>query len=406
VCVARETIDNRILFGIVPYEKVHEEHTLQTFYRVLVWSFRALVEGTFPTHDHDGVPFSRTHHPDRFKWAGNPLTSEGYIGCFSEFRADWKYLVEAFGLHANWAATEVCHLCRASKHISRLLWTNHARDAWVRNTCYTHQQIMMWGANDPNRSPLWDLPGLHVWRLWADALHVLDLGILEQIIGSAVWEMTTDRTYFWGSSRCVRIYQLYRHYKKYCRDNGMQYSKRFEPHWFKQIGNPYPEVRTNHLKGALVRGLLYYMNYLCSLHQSTPHDVIRLTLFAGLVGMDVIMRKHKRFLGDSDWKVMCECCESALLAHNALSLEAAALILFLWKQIPKFHLLTHMIYDMARQANPRRVQAYNDENMIGKIKPLVQRCHPFNADHRVLTRYLCLVGIRWYLQLEDLRGLG
>ena len=215
----RPTLDNRILFGCVQYSKVHEAFTLREFYRVLVWSLNALAEGFHPYTDQWDVPFSREHYPDRFLKAGTPLTSDGWIGAFSEFRADWKYLAEVFQFHAMFSSLKVCHLCRAHAITKRLLWTQFRENDYLRRTRYTHDDWMLYVANQKyyhgaeSVSPLWDIIGLDVWRVWMDALHVLDLGIYPWAIGSIVWELSATTDVWPGSNRKVRIFQAFRGYR-------------------------------------------------------------------------------------------------------------------------------------------------------------------------------------------------
>ena len=71
---------------------------------------------------------------------------------------------------------------------------------------------------------------------------------------------------------------------------------------------------------------------------------------------------------------------------------------------PQMHMVTHMAYDMAQEANPGRVQCYADEDMVGRFKRLVHACHAATASQKSLLRYLVLVGIRWWSRLSELRG--
>ena len=67
---------------------------------------------------------------------------------------------------------------------------------------------------------------------------------------------------------------------------------------------------------------------------------------------------------------------------------------------------THLAYDFAADGvNPRRVTCYADEDMVGRIKKIVNRCHGRTADKTSLDRSAILVATRWWTRLAELRGI-
>lgn len=105
--VAREllTLDSRLLFTAVTYAHCVPGKTVETLYAVLAWSVNCMIAGVFPTHDHEGVPFSTTHHPARFAVAGRPLTKGHHLGIWSELRGDWKWQAEVLEFDAHYGKT-------------------------------------------------------------------------------------------------------------------------------------------------------------------------------------------------------------------------------------------------------------------------------------------------------------
>ena len=79
----------------------------------------------------------------------------------------------------------VCHLCRASRKIKRLNFMDARRNARHRSTMYTHEQYMGWTSN--GRSELCNVIGWHLFRVWIDAQHCLDIGIYQHWNGSCLW---------------------------------------------------------------------------------------------------------------------------------------------------------------------------------------------------------------------------
>ena len=207
----RMTLDNRMLFACVLYNRLVEGVSLNQLYRVLVWSLDALATGKYPEKDHDGTEFSKSHHPKRAKMAGKQI-ADGYRGAFSEMRGDWKFLRETFGLKENWKAKRVCHLCRAHKKISRLHFTQFRRNAYVRNTRVSREQWNGYygiGSNGPH-CPLAGIDGFCIWRVWCDALHVLDLGVLQIVVACCLWELSQKAAKAWKSTnRAGRLAQMH-----------------------------------------------------------------------------------------------------------------------------------------------------------------------------------------------------
>ena len=91
--------------------------------------------------------------------------------------------------------------------------------------------------------------------------------------------------------------------------------------------------------------------------------------------------------------------------YVCLANEALENSKLLRKPQPQMHMITHMAYDMSSEANPRRVQCYADEDMVGRFKRLVLACHALTAGRRAVFRYLILVDMRWWSRLATVRGV-
>ena len=102
---------------------------------------------------------------------------------------------------------------------------------------------------------------------------------------------------------------------------------------------------------------------------------------------------------------MASFAEGALGCHSELAEEAAQLNSQRWKWLPKCHMATHLAYDNARQANPRSVHCYADEDMVGRVKRMLKRAHGLTFSKVAPLRYIILAGVRWWDRLAQLRGL-
>ena len=124
-----------------------------------------------------------------------------------------------------------------------------------------------------------------------------------------------------------------------------------------------------------------------------------------LVEWDTICRQNGRFLPPECANRMAELTETILMCMNCLYTMSMDLGRRLYQLIPKIHMFAHLGYDFCFQANPRRVHAYSDEDLVGKIKRIAERCHAGTVAFRAVQRYAIMICIRWWLQLAILRGL-
>ena len=129
-------------------------------------------------------------------------------------------------------------------------------------------------------------------------------------------------------------------------------------------------------------------------------------MFQNFIHFEDLCETNNRWVPLADRTTMANCMEAALVCLNALHVEAMAANRFFWHIIPKCHMATHMVYDFAATGvNPRRTTCYADEDMVGRIKKIMSKCHGNSAGRMGLRRYAILVGTRWWKRLAQLRGI-
>ena len=405
VAVQHVALDNRIVFTAFQYLHAVKDKSLRVLYRVFTWSCTWWSIGEYPPMDHDGRYFSAHYYPERMRLAGTKIAGD-FVGAWSEMRADWKYMVESLVLDANYATNRVCHLCRAHKRISRLLYTMYAMNSHLRRTCYTHQQFMAWQmAKGASASELIRIPGFHIYRCWADGAHELDLGWYQFAGASCLVELVQEGV--WHGLYEDRYLEAHLDYKEYCQDHNLEPGPRFRYKNFVK-DNQYPCMTMHMMKGAQMLG---FMRWLLTVLErpgvsNTMHGQMRKALFANICFYEDIFATSDRFIPRQQLRRAQRAAEAALLCYNALSVEAQMFNRKMWHTIPKNHLITHLMYDQAPQANPRRVLCYADEEMVGKMKRIMERCHGSTAGRMGMHRYIILAGVRWWLKLGQLRGIG
>ena len=423
VATGLTTLDSRLVFTGVYVKQLVEDVTLNAIHKVFAWSLRCLANGVYPAQDHTGKAFSAEHHPHRFKLATqeDPRIAGGMLGVWAEMRGDWKYLAEALGLAASFAtAAKLCHLCQANKHKRRLYYTKTRRDAWsLRRTKLSHRAFVRFQEAKPGHTtgPLYTIPGFHIWRVWVDILHSLDIGILQKLSASTLIELTQKKwqPYTAGNAK-TRLLMAHREYCSWCKTNHCDAAPPFDASkWYAK--GPYPQLSMKSAKGAQLRAMQYWFFERCDEElRRVPdvHNAIRREMWLSLVRFDVVCRHRLsdqthpcagRFLTAAEANRLGEHMEAALDCYNWLAKDAHERDLKLWKLQPQMHMLTHLAYDMAKEVNPRRVHCYADEDMVGRFKKLVNACHPLTAGTKSVLRYMIMISWRWWLMLADKRGV-
>lgn len=407
VAVQLPTLDSRIVFSCIRLSQIlkdERDSTMQTLYKVLVWSLTAMSLGTYPAQDHDGRAFGPDHHPSRMRLAGRPL-ADGRVGAWAELRGDWKFLREALHLQQSYLHKYVCHLCRAHRSIHRLLFTSFSRNARHRCTLVDNRTWLAWHLAAPVVCPLLLVPGFHIWRVCFDIMHTLDLGVYQVVVPSAFWELTSSSRVWPGRSRQARFTRAYLVYKLWAKRRRVKavVRKRFDARQWRKSATSYPRITQVVAKAAALRSMVYWLAEICTKHAHDEHDHLVSAMLSSFVAADVVCREAGRHFTAHQKAEFGKCIENALLANNALASEAAEQGRRLWKLLPKHHALTHIAFDF--ELNPRRVQCYADEDMVGRAKRLYVRCHGGTAPEKCLLRYSILLGARWWDNLRELRGI-
>lgn len=175
----RATIDSRLVITCLQYSRMLPMVTLRELYKVISWSFECLARGVWPAANHAGQPLNGW----RAAKAGSRIAGP-FSFVFSETRGDMKWIQETFQWN-SYSHNYCCHLCKAHKKIQRLWYTDVRVDARHRRTLISQTAYMNW-TEEGVRSPFCEMGTWHIWRVWLDAMHVLDLGVCQHVAGSMV----------------------------------------------------------------------------------------------------------------------------------------------------------------------------------------------------------------------------
>lgn len=135
---------------------------------------------------------------------------------------------------------------------------------------------------------------------------------------------------------------------------------------------------------------------------SGPHSALRAGMLKSFVDADKLSRRAGRVFTHAEHARYSSLMRQGLLAYNALAVEALAANVKIWKLVPKFHALVHII---SSRLNPRKQQCYDDEDMVGKIKRVFVKCHINTAAERTLQRYILMICLRWWDKIHEFRAV-
>ena len=159
---------------------------MNTVWRILTWSLRALFDGKFPHRDHSGnlYPLGSSDHA----LAGSPLCedSKPLFGVVWGIKGDLDWFAKGLGLR-HYNSMNPCDYCKATRSGSPSCWpTNFSADAaWrsqMRNAAEWRAELTA-----DSFALIREFQFLSMHNLEADELHILHLGVSQYCLGSVLW---------------------------------------------------------------------------------------------------------------------------------------------------------------------------------------------------------------------------
>ena len=159
--------------------------TWQRIWKVLLWSFKALAEGRWPSRDWNGLPFQDKESLDYQKQG--ELLAEGFSAVLFLLKADLEFLATHFLLEHPGSNTPCC-LCQANRDMQSRPWTDCRKVAAWRSTNWT---LETWPEHHPKKHPAFSVPhGIGIDMVFPDLMHCKHLGADQVLVGSVVsWLM-------------------------------------------------------------------------------------------------------------------------------------------------------------------------------------------------------------------------
>lgn len=179
--------------------------TLLALYKAVSWSFECLTSGVFPTHDHAGRPLSGK----RAARAGQSLGGKGVLAFI---KGDWSWQAEAYNVN-HWAEMEMCHRCTATLNGESVFCKWDGRAWEKRPATYLAQRCP--------EHPIFLMRGFHQELLVPCSMHVLNLGLMQVMCGTAIWEFIRGKHY---GRRNIKdqLHSAWIDFKAWCKQHKVQ----------------------------------------------------------------------------------------------------------------------------------------------------------------------------------------
>jgi hypothetical protein len=344
--------------------------TMDVIWSVLRWSFAACFEGRHPAVDHNGRAFPPGSA--LLDVAGAALCPGGHFGVVHALTGDMEFFAKRFELNAFYpGSASPCSLCGCNR--TSVPFKDLRLDgAWAATVLHPPQ-------GQPTAAQVFQIPGVNIFTVRLDLLHILDLGVLQHFIGSALWSFVYMQEVAGGTiqERIANLWVIIR--ALYASSRSASRLGRLDLTMFTNPNRPRAEYPCLKVKAAEARHLLPIVAELCRRFSTgTGRDAARVVCAEGFVRFSELCAAGGPHLSLGDANAARAALASALLSYMRLSANAAANHQLLYNIPNKFHFLAH-IADQVRWLNPQLVWTYQLENLIGRAKKVAERCKPGTA---------------------------
>ena len=153
--------------------------TWSNMMKVMCWSFQALLQGVHPLVNWDGTDWVDGSLESQL--AGTALAPNNLKVVVWGLLGDQEYFANTLGL-PHWSKAQFCWHCNACRgDAQRSPWDIGTEAGWAYNTPQMEKE------NPSSMHAFFqELPGVSCFHVCLDVLHVLDLGVVKHLLGSAL----------------------------------------------------------------------------------------------------------------------------------------------------------------------------------------------------------------------------
>lgn len=344
------------------------ENTMDDICSILAWSFQQCALGKMPAMRHNGDPFNQTD-AKRKKLIGKDFPR----AILSEVRGDWAWYKQCFRFPQHNELGGICFRCQACPATYR----DCSLSADWRSQRLTHWQLLArFQEQGIHISPLFDCPFLRSNCFQLDWLHVADLGVSANFLGSL---LLLFQTKYPGNNIGTRCSEMYLDLNQWYVDNGIE-SKldQLTPLMLKPAKG-FPHLRG---KGAEVRALIPWAQ-----------------IMAQRLLSDAVPLENTAKAAMAHLHACYNCLSHANFDSNVLQVNSRKFALLYvaleemhperWHVVPKLHMFQEM--NEMSPTRPSCVWGYRDESFGGYLAGLCRlkggACSPLAQGRTMLLKF-------------------
>ena len=200
-------------------------HSLAGMWEYLAWSANLMYKGTFPEHGFRGSLSpsiaGSDHTPGAQMYGGRRLR-------LTELRGDWEHHAATFRLSHYYACSNICHLCRASRDDTAVMFTDFREHASWKSTMRSHAQFLAEEVGEPVNFLIY-VAGFNVHMIRFDPMHTVNLGCGLFSNGSGFYELL-KLGWFGAGSKADKFSEAYTRFRSFTRRHKIECSQpQFKP---------------------------------------------------------------------------------------------------------------------------------------------------------------------------------
>ena len=340
---------------------------------------------------------------ESFEELAKPVEAGSWGGILLFIGADLDYACNVLGMpHYNGGPDGICMACEANATTIPHN-TFHANATW-RGTVVCNQRFM-----DRIRTPLHPLAEHAFFTKYTYRyclLHMVDHhGVGSHIVGNIVWtHLSGDRDcdVLEGANLEDRVTFLNAKLKAWYSEHRVQNKLPTVKATNFKDGDRFPELKGNGVKAANTKAVIPFVLELqqraTRLNPSPRNKHMEKVVLALQTAID-IMYSAGHFLDDETWTALDKNLTRLGQHYQYLAVMEFKEGRMRWQTIPKLHCVSGQLAEQAALINPRHVQGYASESMVGEMCRIYNRCQsgPFERviQRTVMRKYTTGLQLMW-----------
>eukprot|EP00959_Pyramimonas_sp_CCMP1952_P224353 4691368-Pyramimonas_sp.AAC.1 len=361
---------------------VHGEDTWNVIWQWLCWSFKALFDGEHPRAN----PYCASWDPDlqpvlyAFSRCRERIAQGQWRAVIWSCCVDMEYGSNDLGL-AHFNGNDPCWLRRANR-TDRNVRDVSRHAAWKSTILSSREGV----STPPSSHPVWRIPGMSRFCCAGEWMHIVDLGLSPNLIGSTFWEIIHDSPL--PGTNAIKLGWLW---SKLC----------FHYDALEITKNRILDLKADNFttpggfaclscKAAHARALLPVVLEIVkdpSINRGSRRDLHRIAAYEALDGAHKVIYESDGVLTDDQFRRLDEFGNKFILHYNFLTKYSLDHNHLCYNHTFKLHFFFHMIA-LAKFLNPQFTWACMFEDFMGKIARCGRSCAAGTTGARVGSKVL------------------